>query len=333
MRKRPLIGILAASVVPKNYVDSNLPIDADFLVFGKKGINWSEGTIDGWLYSSTSWSRASMRFPDVVFVRRYSKSSRLTNKLEQFIGKGRVFNQVTRFDKWVIYNTLLKSSIKPYLPLTRPFSASSIEQLLKVCPQVVVKPRKGCLGRGVHLLEKNPLKGLLLYDQELNQPQQFSNLTGVVNAFSRQGSLNELIVQRYIDIAEWKGRKFDLRVIVQKDRAGNWQVTGGFTRVARKRFYVTNIGPRVCSLGCVIRPTELDKVVLISKLAAQTLDTSFCHLGEVGVDMCVDRTGALKIIEVNGRPQKFPFNYLKDPEMRRRVQTTPLEYAYHLATL
>ena len=54
-------------------------------------------------------------------------------------------------------------------------------------------------------------------------------------------------------------------------------------------------------------------------------------LGEICVDFALDEEGNLWIIEVNGKPDKNLFFYLKDEQLLKRLYSAPFKYAYFLA--
>jgi hypothetical protein len=154
MKKNVLIGIMVGKAKPlENYAHVN-HLDVDLLVFSSEGVKWSKKKIQGYLYKNGVWKRETCPFPAVVYNRRYLSTRTMVNKLERVIGKGKVFNCITHFDKLDIYNILKDSEIRRYVPETDLYHPGKFISLLSQYKTLILKPSKGQLGRNIYLIEQ-----------------------------------------------------------------------------------------------------------------------------------------------------------------------------------
>jgi hypothetical protein len=141
-----------------------------------------------------------------------------------------------------------------------------------------------------------------------------------------------------LDLAKVQGRAADVRALVQRDRAGKWQLTGAGVRIGGGGV-VSNLhaGGSAARLDVLVpraeRKTRLAKLATdienLTLRVAQTLSRNNL-LGELGVDLGVDQNGRLWIIEVNRWPGRATFKRAGLTEAWRRSGTAPLEFSLHL---
>ncbi|RKL69119.1 hypothetical protein CR203_03530 [Salipaludibacillus neizhouensis] len=154
MAKKPLIGILVRNPTRLRYYEMTKPLNVHLLIFNSKGINWTNKRIDGLVFDGTKWKKKNCPFPSVIYNRCYSIKQHLVTKLDEVIGKGKVFNCITRFDKWRIHQILQNSSVGSYLPNTHLFHNSNLLDLLSKYRKLILKPCIGNFGRRVYLIEQ-----------------------------------------------------------------------------------------------------------------------------------------------------------------------------------
>ena len=152
--KTILIGIMVGKAIPLKDYEHARHLNVDLLVFSPKGVKWSQKKIQGYHYKDGVWKWKTCPFPAVVYNRRYSSTRTMVNKLESVIGKGKVFNCITHFDKWDIYNILRDSHIRRYVPETHLYHPGKFISLLSQYKTLILKPSKGQLGRNIYLIEQ-----------------------------------------------------------------------------------------------------------------------------------------------------------------------------------
>lgn len=334
MKKKHLIGLLCNNLEPVDFYNlcDDLPIE--LIKFTNMGIDWNNRRIQGIMLNNGKWEKKVTRFPDSIYNRCYTSSAETTEKLEKVIGKGKVFNSFTRFDKYKVYSILKENGLEDLMLPTYPYAREHLLNILHEEGAALIKPSKGSLGAGIlrFTFQNNeykvykqtfyPIKGIksaddfILYIEKLCKPENY-------------------IIQPFISFTSIDGHVFDMRMLVQKNKKGTWDVTADMSRVGYRNFFITNLAYGVQRVQEALENTDFDKSILfelreISILTAKILGEKLCFLGEISVDFGIEHNGKLWIIEVNGKPEKTVFGQISD-EALKKVFITPLEYAVYLA--
>ncbi|MBM4765361.1 YheC/YheD family protein [Bacillus sp. B15-48] len=310
--------------------------------FTRKDINWANKTIKGVYLNGAEYKRGTFRFPDAVYNRCYLRHPRTTKRLEKYIGKNKVFNRVTSFNKWVVYNILSPTDIKSFLPDTCLYNKEIFKKWLETYEQLILKPRYGCLGRNVYLAEKTKEGQFNIYVDRLKTPSySFDDPDAFYEKIKGITSSKSFIIQKYIDAAKVENRISDIRILVQKNDKGIWKVTNGISRVAPLNYYSTNCSINICDMAEILhvlfpdesqRNSLRQRILNLSVKIAKLLDKKMGPLGEIGVDWIVNKEHELNLIEVNGKLQKKLYHMVsfKEIDSIHLVYQRPLEYALYL---
>jgi glutathione synthase/RimK-type ligase-like ATP-grasp enzyme len=137
------------------------------------------------------------------------------------------------------------------------------------------------------------------------------------------------LVQKAIPLATYQGAPYDLRVAVQKNGEGKWQVTGVVAKVAKHHPYLTNLakGGYAVRWEKVAKRAVLEKVEHVALEAAKTLEQKYAQIADLGLDIGIDANGHPWIIEVNVRDQRYSFYKGGDIQTFYALYHTPLAYA------
>ncbi|HOB34604.1 MAG: hypothetical protein GX090_00310 [Firmicutes bacterium] len=332
---RVLVGVLRRRAKELRLEKDADALGIDVLVFSPRDVHWPARRADGYLYSRGRWTKTRCPLPGAVYNRIYTARDQAAARLEEVLGRKAVFNRVTWFDKWEVYSILRDSGVAPALPETMPFSPACAGQMLAKHGKVIIKPRRGQFGKDICRIEATDSGYSLFKDlsiPKLTEPDAKKLLAAAGPLFAEK----PFILQQFIPFARHTGRIFDVRLYVQKDARGNWQVTGGFCRVAVAGSYITNQSSELVGIGEMlargaIEDRQLKAMQRLGLAAAAALEKRLGHLGEVCVDFCVDTGGSVWIIEVNGHTQKKLLLRLGDPQLERIRYYFPLRYAQHLA--
>lgn len=244
--------------------------------------------------------------------------------------------------KWEKTKALLKNErLRPYIPDTRLYSPEQLQTMLELYNYVFVKPDCGTYGIGVMSIERY---------QEIEEEEApwvyklrfgieymvFTSLQDLQIKLKEKIGQKTFLIQRGIELITFENRKFDLRVLVQKNLQKNWETTGYIGRVAAKQKIVTNYH----SGGMVLPVEELFNKHLHGKAFAELiremrrlgenvgrqLEKKYPKLKEIGLDVAIDPEYRLWVLEVNTLPALFPFKMLEDKSIYKRIHRYAVAY-------
>ncbi|UHA72418.1 YheC/YheD family endospore coat-associated protein [Paenibacillus sp. 481] len=254
----------------------------------------------------------------------------------------RLFNPFF-FNKWHLFEWLKKSrTTKQFIPSTQRLTTPiHLGKMLHKHPFLFLKPESGKAGVGIMTLRVNPTKALKfrlkIQDKKKNVSYKCATITKLWTRIRKQASQHNYIVQQGILLASIDRRPFDLRVLVQKNGKGQWDITGVGARVAGSLSITTHV-PRGGSIDdpekllTSIFGIEQSKRILIRTknaaliIARQIERGSGQTLGEMSMDLGVDASGGIWFFEANAKPMKFD-----EPHIRKRSLERIFQYSTFLA--
>ena len=305
---------------------------ADLLFFDPGGIDWHTRRIQGLLLHKGRWLQGLFSFPQTIYNRCYPEPESVIERLREMIGDDNVFNDCTHFDKWEVYEHLRVSEVGQYLPPTYKYNQEDLVELLTKHSSFVLKPRLGHGGSGVFrvtLLSPN----VLLFMSQWGLPIPLVGQDLYLPLLTEIAPPSLFIAQMYIKTMEKDQGKFDVRIVMQKNSRGQWEVGGQLSRVARGSNLLTNHYHAIVSPLDVVSSELIATLHALSHVVAETLDGKLATLGVLGVDFLIDVEARPWILEVNGKPDKGLFWQLHDEEMLQRIYLNPLKYQEHLLNL
>jgi len=317
-------------------------------VFTPQDVNDAKGLIHAQLYNPEikKWSRRWLRFPNIIYDRcRIQKSYRFQQLLafRKRYSNLHFLNRPLR-NKWTIYRALSQvPEFRAHLPVTKIYQSSEdVALLLKKFPTVYLKPINGTGGRGILRIERGKEGGLLLqgrnHSRSIVRPKQISRgrLSSALNNWDKRG--DRYIVQQGLNIKLPSGRVHDYRMLVQKNGAGAWEVTGCAGRIGPLRSITSNLhgGGEAASMNNLLRQwvgseKDLKKIRQTAEAfgvqVARYLEATYGALCELALDLAIDRDGKIWLIEVNPKPSREVFKQAGEREIYRKAIVRPIEYA------
>lgn len=311
--------------------------------FRLKDIDLKHKKVRAYVKTGKSYRIVTMPIPKVIHNRAmpFSRASRRKIRLMTKMGY-RIFNRSTRYGKLKIYKLLKKNpELRPHLPETALATPKNIARFMAKYRSIIIKPNNSSIGIGIMKLEKTGRSWTLHYPKK-----RLGSHWGKIR-FTRQLPAlllkkiksKRYLVQRTIPLATVAGRPFDLRVSVQRDGSGEWQITGIAGKLAAKNMFLTNVaqGGRIRRLPALLRSyPELDRervIANIEKLSLQvatTLGQSIPGLADIGLDIGIDPHGMPFFIECNARDLRISFQKGRMYEQWRRAYENPVAYARYL---
>ncbi|MEF2968851.1 YheC/YheD family protein [Paenibacillus sp. M1] len=354
---QPVLGILTLYLNDKKQLEERhiyqrmitegQRIGLDIFVFTPMDVYEKKNMINALVYDpkQKKWSRKWRGFPNLIFDRCRIQRSRRFEQLKRFrarYGNLTFLNRPLR-DKWTIYQTLSrKSAFRPHLPETVLYrNSGDAFRLLKNHDTVYVKPINGTGGRGILRVEKLGGDMFLIQGRRLNrkiipaQKVHKSRLGAFLQSWKGSG---RYVAQQGIHIKLPNGRVHDYRMLVQKNGKGEWEVTGGAGRVGPARSVTSNLhgGGQAISMQRLLAQvvSNEDRRLEIRRTAerlsleiAAYLEATYEALCELALDLAIDRSGRVYVLEVNPKPAREVFSQIGDAEAYRSAIVKPLEYA------
>lgn len=335
MNSKPLIGLLTNSLSTDIYMNFDLELPIRLVQFTPNDIDWIGKKINGLILENGNWKVINSDFPDAVYNQCYTSSTKNTRRLEKVIGQGKAFNIYTMFDKYAIYNLLSMSSLAEYMIPTWPYDPVLLFYKLSGGEPVLIKPAKGSLGTNVIKFNKTG-NSYYAYPQTVQPTDKFDStkqLFAYINKIMRLS--RNYIIQPFINFMTEEDSVFDMRYLVQKNGNGDWEVSADLCRISSDDFFVTNMVYEIIPVQEIFERLDMEDTLItrmrdISIETAMLIEEKAGTLGEICVDFGIEENGRLRIIEINGKPDKSLFENISH-EIYKKTLTLPLHYAEYLA--
>jgi hypothetical protein len=315
-----------------------------------KHLSLTRKKLKGYVYDreSASWQARLMPFPTVIYNRIPQREDEMLPAVRSKIKACRKHPRVKLFNpaffnKWHLFMWLRRSrTTKPFIPATRRLmNADGLERMISRHGYLYLKPESGKAGKGIMTikhLEERPLPyRLRIQEDKKSATYRCSSIQKLWSRIQKQSGGEAYIAQQGIRLAAFQDRRFDLRALVQKNRSGTWELTGLGARIAGASSITTHVprGGRIEDpeklLTCTFSREQAHRLLLKAKMAAlliakQIERASGYRLGEMSMDLGVDRQGNLWFFEANSKPMKFD-----EPHIRQKSLERIFQYGAYLA--
>lgn len=280
-----------------------------------------KGVTKGWLFHNKKWQFRELPFPDVLYNRITSRRIERKPRLQKSLKFLRmhygvyVFNK-TFLDKQQVHETLMRDPrMHHMLPETHPYHPNRIRTMLKRHGTLYLKPTNGSLGSGIIRLSRI---GRFIICQFANAngttTREYRKIETAITHLNRRTKHSSYLIQQGLHLVTSRGRPVDFRVLVQKNLHGNWAITSVVGRIANDQHIVSNLarGGTVRKASDVIAELDPNQTKpSISQIRSTALDVANSferlvdgHYAELGIDLAVDKTGKIWLLEINSKPSK-----------------------------
>ncbi|MCA0755347.1 YheC/YheD family protein [Paenibacillus sp. N4] len=326
---------------------------ADVYVFAADGFDPRTGELLAYRLRNTRWVLESVPLPDIVYNRCFFSSPGQRPAFRSMLQAMKLRKPFMLLGgelpaKLEVYGALQSDpDLAAHLPETvRYRSAEQLTELLRQHPGgIVLKPASGMQGKGIAHIARCPLQNQWTVRGRSRQNRPFSR------TFEGEGGLTEwilrftgscsYIVQPYLELAGGDGKPFDVRALLQKDETGRWTLSGTAARIGRSGSITSNLHgggtaePALRLLSAKFGTLEAERLLMrihtISKRAAETLESEFGRLAELGLDFGIEPGGRIWLLEANSKPGRSSFSQINDQTAEQHSVRRPLLYACSLA--
>ncbi|MZP28569.1 hypothetical protein GTO91_02365 [Heliobacterium undosum] len=316
-------------------------MDITLVVFPPKHVDWQRCHVKGYVYDSRRqrWILRRTPIPDVVYDRYIPhdlQTARVISCRRAFQMRGIPIFNPPFGGKYGVYRRLLNDpAIAPHLPETRLLMGErGWSSRLAAWRKVYLKPDKGSKGKGIIRMSLAGEEEVVV--EPTGGQRQYLRRKAAWRWLKSRTLGQRYLIQRAIEPACWKGRIYDLRVLVQREMRGQWEVTGGSARVTGNGITCNlHTGASAAPLSEALAESGVEvtaeQVFALSLRIAHALSRHYPGLAELGLDFLVDREGRVWFLEANSRPGRSIFSRIGDLQGRLTAVRRPLEYARYLA--
>lgn len=340
---RPIIGIFINNKTLQNRKVAQFAMKLNqandiarcFLYFfSPENIDWEGHKIDGYVFQGNSrlWLQYRLPFPDIIYDRGAGFSGRENADIETLRGRfknmpGVEFINSCKLLKWPLYHKLSRyKAVKKYLPVTTlSREMEVIRSMTAKYGYIFLKTSGGSGGKDVYALEKIKDGFYLRYYRKGLHRERFSSHLSALRLDLKpilSPGRDQVIIQQGIRLVKFKNRLMDLRVLMVKDKDGIWNAVYNQARVAPTGAVVTNLslGGEVMNYSDIYPdlkanysgvPTD-KQIKSICITIAHYIEKEFGPFGEIGMDIGVDETGKVWMLEANSKPSKLPEKKIED---------------------
>lgn len=364
LRLGPLIGVLISRDDPstperpfgsitmfcREMVGACLKQGAYAYFFTPDHIGSDPGHVQGWIYHD-GWRKAELPAADVFYNRLTSRKLENKPSVQHFMKEvksryGSQFFNEKFLDKTEVFDALKSdSNLLRYLPESHLFrNYAMLKTMCTRYPVVFLKPIRGSLGKGIIRISRNNDGTYQTLTTQVGgtRKQSFDSLTKLFSSLSGKMKTTRYQIQQGLTLIDLSGRPVDFRALVQKNKLGKWEITSIVARIAGTQHFVSNLarGGTLSTVKDAVAKTTLSsdaktKSALRLKKAALEIaqgieDKIPAHFGELGIDLAMDISGKIWLIEVNSKPSKNDNTPLASGKIRPSVKRM-LDYATYLS--
>jgi hypothetical protein len=319
--------------------------------FRLQDVNWDAGIVRGLMRRGGVWRQTVLPLPQCIYNRLVSRQRERSEQMAAWVERCKdanipFFNEHF-LNKWHVHSALEnQTAAANHLPdMVRYQSQEDLAQMLAQHRILYAKPANGSMGRGIIRLR---------WGQEGYQVARpggsrktFSSLNGLHHYLHKQTKGKNYLLQQGLPLIGIQNRPIDFRVLVQKNRKGEWSVTSMVARLGQNQI-VSNISRggsmltplqalRICGPWAgASRPSPQTLKAVALKLSMLLEESLPGHYAEFGIDLGVDVRGQVWLLEVNSKPSKaantipLPEGVEEPPRRTRPSVVRMIDYASYL---
>ncbi|WP_028547580.1 YheC/YheD family endospore coat-associated protein [Paenibacillus sp. UNC451MF] len=329
------------------YVEAGMKYGLTPCFFRIQDVRSGNPCIKAFIKESDRFIHKTVPMPQVIHNRAIYPGKREYDKLCSWVDSGtQLFNHWNRYGKLETHQHLMNdSTLEPHLPVTFEATEANLSIMMELYDKIIIKPDRSSIGRGVMLLQRAgdgwkltcPASIRIHNKKWLNLEFKGTRLPSLLK--KRMRKMN-YIVQQHLPLATYQGKPFDMRVSVQRDGTGEWQVTGLVVKVAAPNLFLTNVaqGGSVHRLQTILteeyahlqHESIIDEIHSFSLKVARQLSQSLPHMADLGLDIGMTTDGSPLFIECNGKDQRYSFQEAGMLEEWRAAFYNPIAYSHYL---
>lgn len=321
-------------------------------VFSYDAVDLSKGRLVGRVPEpkrNGRWYSREFPLPNVIFNRipaRTHERSPLARQLIEYALRQEsmcLFNEGF-MDKWSVYKQLsMHPEVRHLVPTTAVFRGlPMLKRWLRKYKSVYLKPTSGSLGEGIIVVQQTSRGVVCRYRNPRKRPvkEHAPHVDAIYGLIEQLVANRRYLIQPDLNLLTVNGMPFDVRLLMQRNATGKWCRTKMFARVARRGEFTSNIsrggsGVPLDRLLEQVIPKKaehvLDAVREAGAAVARAIESlAGSPVGELGIDIGIDRSLNLWLIEVNSKPHIDVTKPSTSERVHQASVRRPMEFAIYL---
>ncbi|USG64455.1 YheC/YheD family protein [Brevibacillus ruminantium] len=322
-------------------------------VFRMQDVDWNAGTVKGMVRRNGAWRQVLLPLPQCIYNRMVSRQLEQSDAMSDWKQRCReadipFFNEQF-LNKWHVHAALENEpEAAQHLPQTIRYEGlQDLHTMLNSYQTIYAKPSNGSMGRGIARIRRINNGYQLHYAG--GRSLRFGTIGDLHRHLNRKTKGKAYLLQQGLPLIGINQRPTDFRVLVQKDRQGEWKVTSMVARLGQNRI-VSNVSRggsmttpatalRMCGPWMTANRPSVQTLHGIALKLSQLLEQSLSgHYAEFGIDLGVDVRGNVWLLEVNSKPSKtknsLPMQEGEQEPSFRKIRPSAsrmLDYASYLS--
>lgn len=316
-----------------------LHYDIDVYRFCPRSIDPFTEKVHGQWYDriSSDWIEKEFSIPELLYDRCFypdRRTYKMNAPIVEWLKHKTDFLGYGLPGKWKVYRCLYKDrAIRPYLIPTRKANQaqSIVRTLQKRQRALLLKPEHSSQGKGIFILLNEKSSFTVKTDGKNGaRVRSFSNEDELITWLSTRLARSSYLVQPYLSLQNQYGEPYDIRLFLEKNENGVWQEAARGIRVGKKGSVTSNLfhGGQYASYKTweLSLPSDRRQILhselsFLAEKIPPLLESAFGPLVELGLDIGIDRKGAIWLLETNSKPGHGVFR-------KTAKEKTPLPYVH-----
>ncbi len=314
----------------KKYIDRLMKYDnykGLFVFYSLCNTNLDTNTVYGLYYDNDSddFIYKKLPLPKYNYRRNFKDSKKLISKLEDH--SAIIYNN-NKIIKQEFYDYMSTTKLREHIPFTyRVKYIKCILELVNKHTNIILKPKDLSRGRGIAIIKKAGNK----YQIYRYPDVRFYTYTELdLLEMLSEYELSNYLVQEYLELNNYKGYIYDIRVVVQLAN-NNYKITGIETRVSRNNT-ITNVsgGATVISYRDALKDLSKEDTLIVARKikdvcirTAEILNKNN-NIIELGIDVALTTDLSIYLLEANIYPSFKGFISLND-NVYQKIRFNPIK--------
>ncbi|WP_048600621.1 YheC/YheD family endospore coat-associated protein [Rubeoparvulum massiliense] len=353
---RPRLGIMTCHLFSEEgffrfLAQAGQKMGMEVIVFQPQSYSSKEGKIYGIHWRGGKWRKGWFEKPHLIYDRCFYPNSRVYQQLQPFLQnlKKDPFIHFLGFGlhgKLQIVQLLSKhEQLAHFLPPTEAFTSTALlRKWLDRFQTIILKPTGGSLGKRILRIQQLKKQYFVAGRNRSNQyfQQRFQQESSLLAWLKQFMGGSSYVIQPYLSLQTKDEIPFDCRLLVQKNGHGKWQLTGQAIRLGKQGQITSNLHgggtamPVQHFLKKYYKPEQQDaiqrQINIILQHLPHYLEEQHGRLVELGIDIGIEPSGRVWIIEANSKPGRRVFSIIGDKQTSEAAHLQPIYYAKYLLT-